>query len=39
MKKLSIAQNAMYNTIGSCFYLACQWLVTVMVSFRLLRMF
>ena len=31
MKKLSIAQNAMYNTIGSCFYLACQWLVTVMV--------
>lgn len=30
-KKLSIAQNALYNTIGSCFYLVCQWLITVLV--------
>lgn len=30
-KKLSIAQNTVYNTVGSCFYLVCQWLVTVLV--------
>ena len=30
-KKLSIAQNALYNTVGSCFYLVCQWLITVLV--------
>ncbi len=30
-KKLSIAQNAFYNTAGSFFYLVCQWLITVLV--------
>lgn len=30
-KRLTIRQNALYNTIGSCFYLACQWLITVLV--------
>lgn len=31
VKKLSLAQNALYNTIGSCVYLVCQWLITVLV--------
>ncbi len=31
-KPLSIARNTAYNTVGSCFYLACQWLITVLVS-------
>ena len=30
-RKLSIAQNTMFNTVGSCFYLVCQWLITVLV--------
>lgn len=30
-KRLSLAQNTLYNTIGSCFYLICQWLTTVLV--------
>ena len=30
-KKISIARNTAYNTAGSCFYLACQWLLTVLV--------
>ena len=30
-KKLSISQNAFFNTVGSCFYLVCQWLITVLV--------
>lgn len=30
-KKLTIMQNTVYNTIGSFFYLACQWLITVLV--------
>ena len=29
-RKLSIAQNTVYNTAGSCFYLVCQWLLTVL---------
>lgn len=30
-KRLSLAQNTLYNTIGSGFYLVCQWLTTVLV--------
>lgn len=30
-KRLTVKQNAFYNTAGSCFYLACQWLITVLV--------
>lgn len=30
-KKLSIRQNFFYNSAGSLFYLACQWLITVLV--------
>lgn len=30
-RKLSTAQNTVYNTVGSCFYLICQWLITVLV--------
>lgn len=30
-KKLSMKQNVIYNTIGSFFYLACQWLITILV--------
>ena len=30
-RKLTVGQNTVYNTIGSCFYLACQWLITVLV--------
>lgn len=30
-RELSIKQNMLYNTIGSIFYLGCQWLITVIV--------
>ncbi len=30
-KKLSMASSVMWNTCGSTFYLACQWLMTVLV--------
>ena len=30
-KELSTKQNMLYNTIGSVFYLACQWLITIIV--------
>ena len=30
-KKLSVGQNALLNSIGSLFYLGCQWLITVLV--------
>ena len=30
-KKLSIGQNALFNSAGAVFYLACQWLITVLV--------
>lgn len=30
-KKLSVGQNALLNSVGSLFYLGCQWLITVLV--------
>lgn len=30
-KELTTKQNMLYNTIGSVFYLACQWLITIIV--------
>lgn len=30
-KQLSVGQNTLYNSIGSLFYLVCQWLITVIV--------
>ena len=30
-KRLSIKQNLLYNSFGSMFYLACQWLITIFV--------
>ena len=30
-RKLSVVGNTIYNTAGSCFYLICQWLLTVLV--------
>jgi len=30
-KTLSLSANMMYNSLGSLFYLACQWLVSVLV--------
>ena len=30
-KKLSIQSSIFWNTVGSMFYLACQWLITVLV--------
>lgn len=30
-KKLSLGQNALYNSVGSIIYLLCQWLITVVV--------
>lgn len=30
-KQLSVGQNTLYNSIGSLFYLICQWLMTVVV--------
>lgn len=30
-KKLTVQQNMLYNSIGSISYLACQWLITVLV--------
>lgn len=30
-KKLSIQSSILWNTVGSMFYLACQWLITVLV--------
>ena len=31
-KELSIAKNTLYNTVGSGFYLVCQWLITVLAG-------
>ena len=30
-KKLSVGQNTLFNSAGSLYYLACQWLITVLV--------
>jgi O-antigen/teichoic acid export membrane protein len=30
-KKLSVKKNMLYNSVGSLFYLVCQWLITVLV--------
>ena len=30
-KKLSVGQNALFNSVGAMFYLGCQWLITVLV--------
>lgn len=30
-KKLSVGQNTLFNSLGSLVYLACQWLITVLV--------
>lgn len=30
-KELSVKQNMLYNTVGSIFYLGCQWLITILV--------
>lgn len=30
-KELSTKQNMLYNTVGSFFYLGCQWLITIIV--------
>ncbi len=31
VKKLSLKKNMIYNSLGSIFYLGCQWLITVLV--------
>lgn len=30
-KKLSVGQNTLFNSVGSLYYLGCQWLLTVLV--------
>ena len=30
-KQRSIGRNMMFNSVGSLFYLVCQWLLTVLV--------
>lgn len=30
-KKLTLGQNALYNSIGSIVYIVCQWLITIVV--------
>lgn len=30
-KKLSVGQNTLFNSVGSLYYLGCQWLITVLV--------
>ena len=31
-KQRSIGRNMMFNSVGSLFYLVCQWLLTVLVA-------